>query len=256
MNNYASDAGHYYHKDGRPAYTIIGRNGKERNTTAPDARKLGLVPSVTEVSKIISKPGLETWKLRQVAYSALTLPKKEGITDDEQINLILADAKEQAKKAAKWGTTVHGAIERFLRSEYVEPEVMVYVDAALKGLEFYLGVPDFLEDCETEKTFATDLYGGKVDLFSRKLNFVADFKGKDFKDRSKKLAFDENKEQLAAYAYGLDMPRARLINVFLSRLVPGLIQIEEHNNNSYWLSVFSATLDLWYLLKWRKNEKA
>ncbi len=40
----AQENGHWYTKDGTPAYTTIGKTG-ERATTLRDARKLGLLPS-------------------------------------------------------------------------------------------------------------------------------------------------------------------------------------------------------------------
>ena len=49
-NTYKSEAGHWYDRAGEPMYTIIGANGKERNTNLRDAKSLGLVPSVTTVS--------------------------------------------------------------------------------------------------------------------------------------------------------------------------------------------------------------
>ena len=44
-NKFTSESGHWYSQDGEPMYTLIGANGKERNTTLRDAKSLGLVPS-------------------------------------------------------------------------------------------------------------------------------------------------------------------------------------------------------------------
>ena len=60
-NDYKSEAGHWYDHDGNPMYTIIGANGKERNTTLRDAKKEGFVPSVTTIIGIAAKPSLENW---------------------------------------------------------------------------------------------------------------------------------------------------------------------------------------------------
>ena len=49
MTKHKSESGHWYDKEGEPRYTIIGANGKERNTTLRDAKKKGYVPSVTSV---------------------------------------------------------------------------------------------------------------------------------------------------------------------------------------------------------------
>ncbi len=69
-----SESGHWYAADGSPAYRIIGKNGKERNTTVKDARERNLVPSVTTVLGLVAKPGLNTWLQQQVLLAALTLP--------------------------------------------------------------------------------------------------------------------------------------------------------------------------------------
>ena len=35
---FATSAGHWYRLDGTPCYTVVGKNGKERNATLADAR--------------------------------------------------------------------------------------------------------------------------------------------------------------------------------------------------------------------------
>ena len=61
----AQESGHWYDTDGNSQYTIVGANGKTRNTTLRDARKNGFVPSVTTVLNIAAKPALENWKIKQ-----------------------------------------------------------------------------------------------------------------------------------------------------------------------------------------------
>ena len=56
-NKFTSAAGHWYTQEGEPMYTIIGANGRERNTTLRDAKTLGLVPSVTTIIGMIAKLG-------------------------------------------------------------------------------------------------------------------------------------------------------------------------------------------------------
>ena len=59
-SKFKSESGHWYtQEEGEPMYTIIGANGKERNTTLRDAKNLGLVPSVTTILGMIAKPSLE-----------------------------------------------------------------------------------------------------------------------------------------------------------------------------------------------------
>lgn len=247
----ASDSGHYYYPDGSPAYTVIGKNGRERNTTIADCRRLGLVPSVTEVLKMLPKPGLIQWQKKNVLMSALTLTRLPDEPDDAYIARIMADADEQARVAREKGTSIHGAIERFIQGEHIETEYAVHVRPAMSALTEHLGLEHILDKCEVEKSYAdTDLgYGGKVDLHSKELNLVLDFKTKEFDEDTKQLAWDDQKIQLHAYAKGLGMPSARLINVYISTSVPGLVRVVEHVwDDRYW-DMFAMCLKLWRLVK-------
>ena len=116
MTDYATESGHWYTQQGDPCYTVKGKNGKIRNTTLRDARTLKLVPSVTEVMKIVAKPGLERWKREQIKLSSLTLPKKKNETIDEFSKRIDADASKQAIDARNMGTSIHGAIEQYFQT--------------------------------------------------------------------------------------------------------------------------------------------
>ena len=78
FSKFKSESGHWYSQDGEPMYTIIGANGKERNTTLRDAKSLGLVPSVTTIIGTIAKPALENWKIDQALKSAINLDREEG----------------------------------------------------------------------------------------------------------------------------------------------------------------------------------
>ena len=79
----ASESNHWYTRDGVPRYTVVGANGKERNTTLRDARKEGLIPSVTTVLNVAAKPALNQWLQRQVLLAALTLPRRPDEPEDE-----------------------------------------------------------------------------------------------------------------------------------------------------------------------------
>ena len=100
-------AGHWYTQEGDSAHVIIGANGKERNTTVSDARKLGLLPSVTSVIGILDKPQLTSWKIEQGIMSSLTLPKEENETLEDYARRVVKDSKEATSKAALHGTAMH-----------------------------------------------------------------------------------------------------------------------------------------------------
>ncbi len=106
-----AESTHWYDQAGKPAYTVIGKNGKERAATLRDARELKLYPSVTTIMGMAAKPALENWKIDQALMSALTLPRLA----DESLDAFMArakqDAKDQSIRAAERGTEIHAQVE-------------------------------------------------------------------------------------------------------------------------------------------------
>ncbi len=256
----ATEAGHWYQQDGTPLHEIEAKNGKGlRPVTLRDARTLNLVPSVTGILNMLPKPQLIVWQKKQVLLAALTLTRQPEENDEVYIRRIMADADAQAHKARERGTAVHTEIEKHLLGEIES----VKARAVLNALASYLMLADFgdiLGLSEPEKSFAHPLgYGGKVDLHSKQLNFVCDFKTKEFTEEIEKLAYDEQILQLVGYADGLNMPDARLINVYISTKIEGLIRVVEHENidRTYYRQLFGDCLRLWKTLKkYDGSEKA
>jgi hypothetical protein len=93
------DTGHWYTKDGVPAYTTIGKTG-ERPTTLRDAKKIGLLPSVTTIINIMSKAGLDTWKQQQVLLAALTLPREPNEPEADWLKRVMQDSRATGREAA------------------------------------------------------------------------------------------------------------------------------------------------------------
>ena len=250
--NIASESGHYYYPDGRPAYTIIGKNGKERATTLRECKSLGLFPSVTTVLNILAKPGLERWKLNQVLLSAMTLPiNTERVeTLDEYAARVIEDAAEQGHAAAERGTQIHGSIERMFQGLMYPPEDAPFVEAILHALD-----PIGHFEWAAEKSFAaTEGYGGKVDLHTASgRGIVIDFKGKDFtRDTPEsKLVWPEQGYQLAAYRRGLGLPGAECYSIYFARNTPGLAITYRWPEAKLQggEEIFMATLKLWKLIK-------
>ena len=239
---HASESQHWYTREGEPCYQIKGKNGEFRDTTLRDARKLGLVPSVTTISKCAASPGLQMWQQQQVLMAALTLPRYPGEKDDDYSRRIIHDSKEQARKAAEKGTAIHAAIQGFYEGELVPEGMLGFVTCAVEA------VRDISQPSRwtAERAFAhTSGFGGKVDLCSD--SCVIDFKSKEFDDPTKKFAYDEHCMQLAAYRHGLGMPEARCANVFVSTLKPGLAvshEWEESDLKRGW-EMFRCLLGYW-----------
>lgn len=243
------ETGHWYDRQGRPAYQQTTAKGALRGTDLRDARKFDLVPSVTTVLSVLAKPALETWKVKQGILAALTLPRDPGEADDAYLARVMEDSKAQAKAAAEEGTRIHDACECAIKGRPYPGTYRKHVEGALAKLrELFPDVNDWI----AEASFAHPSgFGGKVDLHSPSTGIVVDYKGKDgdFSD-GKRLAYDQH-YQLAAYQNGLGLPRAPCANIFFSRTHPGCTyghkwsaeEIEEG-----W-QVFAATLELWKRLK-------
>jgi hypothetical protein len=239
---------HYYTRSGEPAYTVKAKAGHDRPTTVADARKLGLVPSVTTVIRCAAAPGLEYWKTQQAILAALTLPRLQDEPEEAYLSRILSDSKEQARKAAERGTAIHAAIQQAFDESPIYPnsEYEPFVDAAKMALSGWY--PDWA--WEAERSFACELgFGGKVDISHHAAAFVADFKTKEFDEAGAKTlkTWDEHAMQLAAYRHGLGMDKARCAIVYVSTTQPGLaklIEIQEEELQKGW-KCFYSLLHFW-----------
>lgn len=238
----ASESGHWYAKDGTPTYRIIGANGKERNTTLRDARKLDLVPSVTTILNVAAKPGLNTWLQQQVLLAALTLPRGDGEPEEAWIDRIMADSKTVTQEAAERGTFMHGQIEAYFEKQ--PGDYPDYVKETFFAVNKEFGVQEW----RSEKSFASLLgFGGKVDLHGD--DVVIDFKTKEKVD-DKTAAYDEHIMQLAAYRVGLGLPFAKCANVFVDQKANvKIITHDEEDLKKGW-AMFEALLKFYQI----KNE--
>lgn len=238
-----SESGHWYTRDGAPRYTILGANGKERNTTLRDARKEGLVPSVTTILNVASKPALLQWMQKQVLLAALTLPRRPEEPEEEWVYRIMDDSKEQGRAAADLGTDIHASIQAFYEGQTTNRH-QDHVRACVDALQGHFGPLEWV----SEKAFGHESgFGGKVDLHAP--NVVVDIKTKDFGADDKVEGYDDHLMQLAAYRVGLGMPEARCANIFVSRSAPGLVKIVEWDQSDLtrgW-QMFQSLLTFWQL---------
>ena len=244
-NKFTSESGHWYTQEGEPMYTIIGANGKERNTTLRDAKKESLVPSVTTILGMIAKPSLENWKINQALNSALTLERQEGESFDSFAYRCKQDSKKIGLDAAAKGTKIHYQIEKgFLGERKTKP---------YKVIKKWLDKTFPNEDWIAEDSFCAESgYGGKIDLYSKSGIFV-DFKTKDNlkgKDPSK-LVYDEHGMQLSAYAQGCGFDNVERVSIFVDRADTGLIacHVWDKDTHARHLAMFNSILDYWKLVK-------
>jgi len=191
----ASESTHWYKEDGEPMYTIIGKNGKERNTTLRDARVLNLKPSVTSIIKLAATPFLQSWIIDQHIMACLTTERLADETEEVYINRIKTDANEHARNAAAKGTTIHAYVQSGFEGEEIADEGKLYFDAAQRTLDEECGEQEW----RCEESFATDSYGGKIDLQTDEL--LIDIKTTE-KDLDTVQIWDSHYMQLAAYDHG------------------------------------------------------
>jgi len=206
----------YCAKTGEPRYTIIGKNGKERNTTLRDARDGSLYPSVTTISSMLSKAGLDTWKQTQVLYAAVEFPRWEGEDEKEWISRILDLAKAKGREAADRGNKIHGVLDSYFSLDYL-PEWPNYVNNVQECLDKAFGKRLWL----SERSFShPEGFGGKIDLYCKPeaINnlpgVIVDFKTTE-KVPSEINPFWEHIVQLTAYREGV-APGAICANVYIN----------------------------------------
>lgn len=241
---------HSYDKNGNPVYQVPYADPSKgmRDTTLRDLKKLGLYPSVTEIIKILDKPGLNNWIQDRVLESALTLPREEDESDESYIKRIKVDSQETSKIARDKGVAIHKAIEKTFKNESVSPE---YKELALSVKDKILH--ELKSISFSEKTFSCVRlgYGGTVDLGNNAL--IADIKTKEVLDTSKRLAWDEHIMQLAAYAIGLEMPldgSTTLVNIFVGwNGDTEFVYWTDYNEIHRGWQMFLTAFDLWKLQK-------
>ena len=244
-NKFTAESGHWYTQEGDPMYTIIGANGKERNTNLRDAKKENLVPSVTTILGMIAKPALENWKIDQALKSALTLEQHEGESLKSFTYRCKDDSKSIGIKAAQEGTKIHAMIERGFLGEGTSKTYEIIKDWLDENF------PD--EEWIAEDSFCAESgYGGKIDLYSKSGIFV-DFKTKDNlegKDPAK-LVYDEHGMQLSAYAQGCGVDNPQRISIFVDRKDTSLIACHQWDDETHdrHLNMFNSILEYWKLVK-------
>jgi len=243
-----SESGHWYTLEGKPLYTLVGKNGKERNTNLRDARKLNLVPSVTTILDQAAKPGLVNWQINQGINAALTLPREQDETDEQFLYRVRQDSKEQAEKAAEQGTIIHADINMGFAGKK-ESKTYSAVHKIINGM-----FPNQEWLSEQSYTSKEEGFGGAIDLHS-KTSIVIDFKTKDNLKgvEAKSLVFDNHGMQLSAYAMLLKINTENLtrVSIFIDRKNPEVIvsYVWDKNSHERHLQMFNALLTYWKCLK-------
>jgi len=239
------DAGHWYTEQGESAHVVIGKNGNERNTTVADARKMGLLPSVTSVLGIMDKPQLTAWKIEQAIMASLTLPKEDGETLEDYAKRVVKDSKQATTKAAEHGTRMHEQAENILmgraccKDEDLQPYIKTFREWAEDNVE---------KTHWCEKALVGHGYAGRCDAYVR-LKGIGDAII-DLKNRKVKTGvpfFDTDCAQLWAYKYASENPKCACVSVVLAANDPDTLVIHRWSEDELYEAgiAFQAMLKVW-----------
>ena len=237
---YPKSSAHWYTRKGEPMHTVIAKgSGKPRNTTLTDARKLDLVPSVTTILNIISKPSIINWKVR--------LAIKAGIETGDPEKAV-EQLEDESTVASKRGTRYHKALEEMLSGSLSLRQTAIEYDVPELTLEVVQRWVDteYKDAFVCEQPFALKYYGGCIDLWSPELTT-------DFKTSEKPKSWPEHAWQIAAYSNG--KPAMRSCILLISTLEPGLIEpvFYDQDQLDEGYTIFYRALQLWQALKkWGK----
>jgi len=247
------DNSHWYTRDGNPQHFTPGRNGKERPVWITDARRLGLLPSVTNILGIIAKPQLENWKLKQVAIAALRNPRGQDEPEDYYIDRLVEMSKMGVKDAADLGTRVHAALDAALAGNPYPDDLAPYVRPVV---EWRNQTEIEITEREIVVTNNAEGYAGRVDvLFSYGKSGIGilDYKTRKTKPGEPCQAYDGQAAQLAAYAaayYGAErLQRVLMANIFISSTEPGRMDVVKHDDPERHYAYFLAAAAVWRYAK-------
>ena len=245
-------AGHWYQQNGESAHVIIGANGKERNTTVTDARKLGLLPSVTSIIGILDKPQLTSWKIEQGIMSSLTLPKEENETLEDYARRVVKDSKEATSKAAEHGTKMHTEMENILlgracsTDEVLQPYIATFKKWSDENIE---------KTYWCEKALVGAGYAGRCDAYVRLKGIgdaIIDLKNRKVNPKASSPFYETSDcPQLWAYRIASENPKAACVSIVLASNDASKIMTRTWEDDELYQSgiAFQAMLKIWCWVK-------
>lgn len=252
MKLFSPDSAHWYQRDGVACHTVLSAKGEPRPTTLRDARKFGLVPSVTNIIGIIAKPELTAWLQEQAVMAALTLPRISGETEDAFAKRVVEDSLTTRDGAADFGTAFHNGAERVAKT--------LEVDAAHPAAEWLRHYRDWYQANAlvlrwTEKVLVHQEWGyaGTADLLiehsAHGLTLV-DLKTTKIKAGTKFTPYKSWCYQLAAYRRALGQP-VKCMNLVVNSNEPSVpiehVWSEEEVERGW--AAFEAARRLWVIEK-------
>lgn len=249
---------HFYYPDGSPCYEVEMKTkpGQMRPATIADARKLNLLPSVTNVISLLNREMLNAWRIEQAIWSAIRLPRFGGESEDDFARRIVIDADSQTERARVIGSELHEACERYvtLRELPGDPVIARLFEPTRKWWD---------ENCEEayycETPVVGDGYAGRVDCKAKLRGIgtaIIDFKGRKYGKDGKAGTYDEDCLQLSAYriADSITRPCAdKCVSLLINNVPeqePALtVHVWSDDDCDRYYAAFLAIKQAWCLLK-------
>ena len=248
MRLFNPENAHWYRRDGEPLHSVLSAKGEPRPTTVRDARKLGLLPSVTNVLGVINKPELVEWKMTQAVLAALTLPRLEGEDLGVFAKRVVEDAQSQVRSAADFGSAFHAAAEQVARTLEVDPAGPY---AAWLNHQRAWFQANCVRLVWTERVLVNGElgYAGTADLLIEHQQHgltLVDYKTQGVKPGNSARAYGSWCQQLAAYRRAIGQPMT-CMNVIVNSTEPAAMVEHvwsEEELQAGWES-FEAALVIW-----------
>lgn len=226
---------HYYTAKGEPRHTQPTKKGAknpERPTTMKDAKAQGLFPSVTEYIRLLANPGIERYKmlnLAKVCYESMPVYDE---TVEEWSAAVLEKSTKDAGDAADLGSSIHAAIESYYVHGHYDEQWAVYVQPTT-DLIHKIGLA--VHEAEKVLVNAKEGYAGTADgIFTaiEPLPFcgILDFKSQRFDEKPN--SYPSHVYQLAAYhmaEFGEILDDDCAYNIYISTTKPGLVAHVRHD---------------------------
>lgn len=252
---------HWYLRNGTPYHEVPKLDGTGmRPVTLRDARKVGALPSVTNILGILAKPGLDAWKIEQGIMAALTLPRGQDEALDAFAKRVVVDMGEQVERAAGLGTAVHAACELYA-SERVIPTDPHILSLWEPWREWYSKNVLCIEALESVVVNHTIGYGGRVDMMAKVKDLgwcVIDFKTQKVPRNAKGIPKPNLYEtwplQLAAYAVPLSVDVGKdvdhIVSVVIDSVTPSPVTVHVWPTSiDENMAIFERVATLWRWLK-------
>ena len=230
----SSNSAHWYRKDAVPCHTVQLSDGSgTRPTNLGDARKMSLYPSVSAKLRVLDKPGLDTWRIKEAIKSALRLPKTADESDAYYIKRVLSDSEQIKVDAGVFGTQVHHELETYIdcclggtpytpnavTGKYVAPIVEWMRAKGIRPVATEVRVLNYEHGFGGTADLPCEMPGGAC--------LMLDYKTKRTKPGEALEPFVDQAMQIAAYAetyWGPRFAQCWGINLYISSTEPGRIE--------------------------------